>query len=131
MNAPMSLHPSPRLNRRNVLGEPLSSCCFDPLTGFYRDGFCHTGPHDRGLHTVCAQMTSEFLQFSLLVGNDLTTPMPSMGFAGLQPGDWWCLCQARWVEAYKAGVAPPVRLSACHESVLAQVPLAVLRQFAG
>ncbi len=126
----MSFHPSPELNRRNVLGEPLASCCFDPLTGYYRDGFCHTGPQDRGQHTVCAQMTAAFLQFSLLAGNDLITPLPALGFPGLQPGDFWCVCLERWLEALEAGVAPPVRLSACHESILQRIPLSELRRHA-
>lgn len=126
----MSIHPDPDLNRLNVLGQPLASCCFDPLTGYYRDGFCHTGFSDYGLHTVCAQMTSEFLAFSQAVGNDLITPLPEMGFAGLTPGDLWCICVTRWVEAWQHGVAPPVKLAACHESVLQFVDLATLRQFA-
>lgn len=126
----MSLHPSPQLNRRNVLGEPLASCCFDPLTGYYRDGFCHTGPQDLGQHTVCAQMTADFLQYSLLTGNDLITPIPALGFAGLQPGDFWCVCLERWLEAHAAGCAPPIRLSACHESILERIELQQLRPYA-
>lgn len=116
----------PRLNRLNVLGEPLSSCCFSPVTGFYRDGFCHTGTEDFGSHTVCAQMTSEFLSFSLQMGNDLSTPLPELGFPGLQPGDFWCLCALRWKEALEADVAPPVKLAACHAAVLAFIPLEAL-----
>ena len=104
----MSIHPDPNLNRLNVLGEPLSSCCFDPITGYFRNGFCHTATTDLGQHTVCAQMTSEFLNFSQKVGNDLITPLPELDFPGLQPGDFWCICVTRWVEAYEAGQAPPI-----------------------
>jgi hypothetical protein len=115
---------------RNVLGDPLASCCMRPLTGFYRDGHCHTGPQDVGSHTVCAQMTAEFLRFSLARGNDLVTPHPESGFPGLKPGDRWCLCAARWREAFEAGVAPPVVLAATHEKALEIVPLAALRAHA-
>jgi uncharacterized protein (DUF2237 family) len=99
---------------RNVLGEPLGSCSMDPVTGFFRNGCCETGPEDVGMHTVCAVMTAEFLEFSELVGNDLSTPRPEFGFPGLQPGDRWCLCAPRWKEALDAGVAPPVVLEATH-----------------
>jgi uncharacterized protein (DUF2237 family) len=115
---------------RNVLGDPLASCCTRPLTGFYRDGHCHTGPQDVGSHTVCAQMTAEFLRFSLARGNDLVTPHPESGFPGLKSGDRWCLCAARWREAFEAGVAPPVVLAATHEKALEIVPLAALRAHA-
>ncbi len=98
--------------QKNVLGGPLASCSHDPLTGFFRDGCCHTGPHDRGLHTVCAIMTTEFLAFSKAAGNDLSTPMPQFGFDGLKDGDEWCLCAARWEQARQAGCAPKVRLGA-------------------
>jgi uncharacterized protein (DUF2237 family) len=98
--------------QKNVLGGPLASCSHDPLTGFFRDGCCHTGPHDRGLHTVCAIMTTEFLAFSKAAGNDLSTPMPQFGFDGLKDGDQWCLCAARWEQARQAGCAPKVRLGA-------------------
>ena len=91
---------------RNVLGGELEQCSLDPLTGFYRDGCCDTGGDDDGVHTVCAVMTSEFLEFSRAHGNDLSTPMPAHGFAGLQPGDSWCLCASRWQEAYEAGARP-------------------------
>lgn len=87
-----SLHPDPAINQTNVLGGALASCCFAPLTGFYRNGFCHTGPQDIGLHTVCAKMTREFLEFSVAKGNDLVTPLPEVGFPGLQPNDYWCVC---------------------------------------
>ena len=98
--------------QKNVLGQTLISCSHDPVTGFFRDGCCHTGPQDQGLHTVCAIMTDEFLAFSKKVGNDLSTPMPQFGFPGLRDGDQWCLCAARWEQARQAGCAPKVRLSA-------------------
>lgn len=115
---------------RNVLGGELASCSLDPVTGFFRNGCCETGPHDLGLHTVCAVMTEEFLAFSRLVGNDLSTPMPEYGFAGLKPGDRWCLCAPRWKEALDAGAAPRVVLEATHEETLAIVPLGVLKDHA-
>ena len=114
----------------NVLGEPLKPCSFDPVTGFFRDGCCNTGPEDRGRHTVCARMTAEFLAFSRARGNDLSTPRPEFGFAGLRPGDRWCLCAARWVEALEAGVAPKVVLASTHRSVLKLVSLEVLKAHA-
>lgn len=114
----------------NVLGTPLEACCHDPLTGFYRDGYCRTGPGDHGLHTVCARMTAEFLEFSLAAGNDLVTPVPAYDFPGLAPGDRWCLCVERWREALEAGCAPPVILSATHASALEFVDLADLRHHA-
>ena len=95
---------------KNVLGTDLQACCTDPLTGFYRDGFCRTGPLDSGRHVVCAVMTQEFLTFTKSRGNDLSTAIPEYDFPGLQPGDSWCLCALRWKEAYEAGVAPPVKL---------------------
>lgn len=103
---------------RNVLGEKLKTCCTAPMTGFYRNGKCETGPQDAGSHSVCAQVTQEFLEFSRTQGNDLMTPMPAFNFPGLQAGDCWCLCASRWQEAYEAGVAPPVRLAATHEAAL-------------
>ncbi len=115
---------------RNVLGGPLAPCCEDPITGFYRDGYCHTGPQDVGSHTVCARLTEEFLEFSFLRGNDLTTPRPEFDFPGLRPGDRWCLCIARWREALEAGVAPPVVLAATHEKALAVVTLEQLSRHA-
>lgn len=114
----------------NVLGTPLGPCCRDPLTGFYRDGYCRTGPGDHGLHTVCAQMTAEFLAFSVAAGNDLVTPVPEYAFPGLAPGDRWCLCVERWREALEAGCAPPVILSATHASALEFVDLEDLRRHA-
>jgi len=108
---------------KNVLGETLQMCCADPMTGFYRTGKCLTGPDDQGLHLVCAEMTAEFLEFSQLAGNDLSTPMPQWGFPGLVPGDRWCLCVQRWKEALEAGVAPPVVVDATHMSALEFVSL--------
>ena len=115
---------------RNVLGGPLIACCMEPRTGFFRDGHCHTGPQDLGSHTVCAQLTTEFLRFSVARGNDLVSPRPEFGFPGLGPGDRWCLCVARWAEALEAGVAPPVLLSATHERALDVVTLAQLQAHA-
>ena len=106
-----------------MLGTALRGCCTDPMTGFYRDGYCHTGPQDRGLHVVCALMTAEFLSFSRSRGNDLSTPAPAFGFPGHKPGDRWCLCALRWLEADEAGVAPPVDLTATHEKALSVIPL--------
>ena len=115
---------------RNVLGGVLEPCSLDPVTGFFRNGCCETGPHDVGLHTVCAVMTAEFLAFSKAVGNDLSTSRPELGFEGLQPGDRWCLCAPRWKEALDAGAAPQVVLDATHEETLAIVPLGVLKDHA-
>ena len=115
---------------RNVLGEPLQSCSTAPLTGFFRSGCCDTGPEDRGLHVVCAQVTAEFLVFSRSRGNDLITPMPAYRFPGLKPGDRWCLCATRWLEALRAGVAPPVLLAATHERALEVVSLGDLKRHA-
>ncbi len=110
----------------NVVGGALLPCSRAPLTGFFRDGCCATGPADVGSHTVCAQMTEDFLAFSAAVGNDLTTPRPEWGFAGLVPGDRWCVCAARWLEAHRAGVAPPVVLGATHARALELVPIEAL-----
>ena len=115
---------------RNVLGTELAPCSLDPLTGFYRNGCCETGPDDVGMHTVCAVMTADFLRFSISVGNDLSTPRPEFGFAGLRPGDRWCLCAPRWKEALDADAAPRVVLEATHEEVLAIAPLGVLKDHA-
>ena len=114
----------------NVLGGRLECCCREPRTGFYRDGYCRTGPSDHGLHTVCAVMTEEFLRFSTAVGNDLVTPIPEFGFPGLISGDRWCLCVTRWQEAFEAGCAPPVVLAATHISALEFVSLEDLRAHA-
>jgi uncharacterized protein (DUF2237 family) len=115
---------------RNVLGGPLASCSDEPLTGFFRDGCCNTGPEDIGLHVVCAKVTQAFLDFARGHGNDLVTPAPHYGFPGLKPGDRWCVCVGTWRQAYEAGVAPPVVLAATHEETLAVVPLDLLRQLA-
>jgi uncharacterized protein len=115
---------------RNVLGGPLQSCSERPLTGYYRDGCCNTGDDDAGVHAVCVRVSAEFLAFSRSRGNDLTTPQPEFGFPGLQPGDRWCLCALRWVEALQAGVAPPLVLAATHEAMLEYAPLAELKKYA-
>ena len=111
---------------RNVLGGELESCSLSPLTGFYRTGCCETGPEDVGVHTVCTQVTEEFLEFSRSRGNDLSTPNPAFGFAGLTPGDRWCLCASRWLEAWEAGAAPPVFLAGTHEATLTVMPIELL-----
>jgi uncharacterized protein (DUF2237 family) len=113
-----------------VLGGPLGVCSEQPLTGFYRDGCCHTGPQDTGKHVVCAVMTAEFLAFTKSRGNDLSTPVPAYRFPGLKPGDRWCLCALRWREAYEAGAAPPVVLEATNAAALRYVPLEALRAHA-
>lgn len=114
----------------NVMGNPLEPCSNDPLTGFFRDAHCNTCAEDHGSHTVCALMTAEFLAYSKYVGNDLSTPRPEFGFAGLKPGDQWCLCAARFLQAHDEGCAPQVRLEATHERALEIVPLNVLKQHA-
>lgn len=115
---------------KNVLGTDLEPCGTSPMTGFYRNGCCDTGADDAGVHTVCAVVTGEFLSFSASVGNDLSTPVPAYGFPGLQPGDRWCLCAARWQEAFEAGVAPPVVLEATHARTLEWTSLSDLRRHA-
>ena len=110
----------------NVVGGELLACSNDPVTGFYRDGCCGTGPEDVGSHTVCVVTTAEFLEFSQMAGNDLSTPHPDWGFPGLTAGDRWCICAARWLEAYRAGCAPPVVLGATHERVTDVVPIELL-----
>ncbi len=115
---------------KNIFGEPLIPCCFEPVTGFYRDGFCRTDDLDLGLHGVCASMTKEFLVFSYETGNDLITPHPEYHFRGLKPGDKWCLCAARWKEAYDNHVAPPVILEACAEEILNIIPIKALIEHA-
>ena len=114
----------------NVLGDVLLPCSMDPLTGFFRNGHCDTCDEDQGSHTVCAVMTAEFLEFSKAAGNDLSTPRPEYGFAGLKPGDQWCLCAARFLEAYAAGKAPRVSLMATHQRALEIVPIEALREYA-
>lgn len=115
----MSEHDTPR----NVLGGPLDACCRSPATGWFRTGLCETDESDQGRHVVCAKMTEEFLAFSRERGNDLSAPMPAVEFPGLKPGDCWCLCAARWKEAFEAGMAPPVLLRATEESALEVVSL--------
>jgi uncharacterized protein len=112
---------------RNVLGGPLQACSYDPVTGFFRDGCCRTRGDDAGQHVVCARMTAEFLSYSLSRGNDLMTPRPEWRFSGLQAGQRWCLCAERWLEAWRAGVAPPVVLESTHEKALEAIPLDVLQ----
>ncbi len=114
----------------NVFGETLEDCSHNPLTGFFRDGCCNTSKLDGGSHTVCVELTAEFLDFSRLRGNDLSTPRPEFGFPGLNPGDRWCLCAARWLEAQKNGAAPKVWLTRTHQRALEIVPLKILREFA-
>ena len=114
-------------NSVNVLGTALKSCSDAPMTGFYRNGCCDTGPLDSGSHTVCARMTAEFLAYSKYVGNDLSTPRPEYNFPGLKPGDRWCLCAARFLQAHDEGVAPEVDLEATHIRALDTVPLNILR----
>ena len=114
----------------NVLGGPLGSCNEDPVTGFFRDGCCNTGPEDLGSHTVCVVMTAEFLAFSKAHGNDLSTPMPEFEFRGLKPGDRWCLCAPRWQEAFAAGKAPKVVLASTHEGALDYAALVDLKRYA-
>ncbi|WP_109565478.1 DUF2237 family protein [Jannaschia seohaensis] len=113
----------------NVDGNPLEPCSTDPVTGFFRDGCCNTGPMDTGQHTVCAVMTAEFLAHSKYLGNDLSTPRPEFRFPGLKPGDRWCLCAARFLQAHEEGVAPQVHLSSTHARALDIVPRAVLEQY--
>ena len=118
------------MDERNVLGEPLQPCSDDPLTGFFRTGYCVTGPDDVGRHIICCEMTAEFLAFSKSRGNDLSTPRPEMAFAGLKPGDRWCLVAPRWVEALQAGLAPRVALLATHEAALRYTDLKTLKAYA-
>ena len=120
----------PQRPARNVLGGNLVICSTRPLTGFFRDGCCNTGPTDRGSHTVCVVTTAEFLAYSKSAGNDLSTPMPDYGFPGLKPGDRWCLCAPRWQEALKAGSAPKVVLAATHEGALEYTTFADLKKYA-
>jgi len=111
----------------NVLGEPLQECGCQPMTGWFRDGLCRTHPSDLGRHTVCCVVNEAFLSYSRAQGNDLSTPAPAWGFPGLKPGDHWCVCAGRWLEAYEDGMAPPVRLEASERSTLEVIPLEVLQ----
>ncbi|MDO8300198.1 DUF2237 family protein [Lacisediminimonas sp.] len=122
--------PAARLPARNVFNEPIIPCSFQPLTGFFRDGCCKTGDDDVGTHVVCAVMTDEFLEFSVARGNDLVTPVPEWGFPGLRAGDKWCLCALRWVEAWQAGMAPPVVLESTNFHALDVISLSVLQAHA-
>ncbi|HEX6237933.1 MAG TPA: DUF2237 domain-containing protein [Acidimicrobiales bacterium] len=115
---------------RNVVGGELEPCGDDPVTGFYRDGCCRTGPEDLGSHTICAVVTTEFLEHQRSIGNDLSTPMPRFQFPGLVPGDRWCVTAVNWLRAYEAGVAAPVVLASTHERALDTVPLEALREHA-
>ena len=114
----------------NVFKKPLEPCSLDPLTGSFRDGCCNTGILDTGTHNVCAKVTDEFLAYTKSKGNDLTRDYPEYGFKGLKAGDQWCLCVSRWMEAYKAGVAPPIRLNATHLKTLNYVDLEILKHYA-
>ena len=125
----MSISQDPE-EQLNVFGEPLETCSTRPMTGFYRSGCCHTGPEDVGIHTVCIEVTEDFLAFSRSRGNDLSTPIPEFGFPGLEEGDRWCLCAERWREALVAGMAPRVVLTATHERTLEVVSLAELKAYA-
>ncbi|MBM3163970.1 MAG: DUF2237 domain-containing protein [Bacteroidetes bacterium] len=115
---------------KNIFGDPLIPCCTSPMTGYFRDGYCRTDLTDVGLHIVCAYMTEDFLRFSKTRGNDLSTPVPAYDFPGLKPGDFWCLCALRWVEAYRSGCAPFINLEATSEKVLEIVEESVLLRFA-
>ena len=117
-------------NSLNILGDAIVPCSFEPLTGWFRDGCCETGPNDRGRHIVCAVMTDEFLAFSKACGNDLSTPAPQYNFPGLKAGDRWCLCLDRWREAHRAGKAPKIIAEATHQVALERVPLETLMEFA-
>jgi hypothetical protein len=118
------------LPSRNVLGGPLKPCSRAPLTGFFRNGHCDTCAEDTGCHTVCVEMTAEFLDYSRSIGNDLSTPRPEYHFPGLQPGDRWCVCASRWLECLEGGVAAPVSLAATHQRTLEVIPIEILRQYA-
>jgi uncharacterized protein (DUF2237 family) len=118
------------VTERNVLGDELQECGTDPVTGFFRDGCCSTGPQDLGSHTICAVMTAEFLEHQRSIGNDLSTPMPQFRFPGLAPGDRWCVTAPNWARAYNDGVAAPVVLASTNEAVLAVVPFAALKRHA-
>ena len=114
---------------KNILGTKLELCCTDPITGFFRDGYCNTNYQDTGTHIVCAIVTEEFLQFTKSMGNNLSTPVPEYNFPGLKAGDGWCLCALRWLEAYKAGIAPKIKPEATHEKMLEYIDLEDLTEF--
>jgi len=116
------------MSQRNVFGDELQVCSLEPITGFYRDGYCNTGPEDIGSHTVCVVVSEEFLEHQKKIGNDLSTPMPQFGFAGLQPGDKWAVCAGRWLQAFEDGVKAPILLSATNEQALEIVPNWALRE---
>ena len=118
------------MNQKNIFNEPIYECCSNPITGYFRDGFCHTDKLDMGLHVVCSLITNDFLSFSKARGNDLSTPRPEFNFPGLKEGDRWCLCAMRWQEAFEAGVAPRVFLESCHQKALEFVNLEDLEQHA-
>jgi uncharacterized protein (DUF2237 family) len=117
------------LNKKNVLGTQLKQCCTSPMTGYYRNGYCHTGPTDHGTHIVCASMTKEFLEFTKSRGNDLSTPKLNFQFPGLKPGDKWCLCALRWMEAYQSGVAPKINLESTESHMLDFINLKSLNDY--
>ena len=119
-----------KMKQINVFGEPIEECCSNPITGFYRDGFCHTDELDRGLHVVCAKVTNEFLNFSKSRGNDLSTPRPELNFPGLKEGDSWCLCAERWKEAFDHGFAPKVYLKRTNKKALSIIDIKTLKSFA-
>ena len=118
------------MNQTNIFDEPIEECCSNPITGYFRDGFCRTVSEDTGTHTVCAVVTETFLTYSASRGNDLMTPIPHWNFPGLQPGDKWCLCISRWLEAEKVGKAPPIVLEATHQKSLQYASLELLQQYA-
>ena len=116
--------------QKNVFGEEIETCCESPITGFFRDGFCHTDDTDEGVHTICVSMTEDFLEFSKSKGNDLSTPRPEFNFPGLKEGDSWCLCADRWVEAYEVSMAPKLYIKRTNLRTLDIVPLEILKKFA-
>lgn len=118
------------MQAKNIFGEALVPCGMDPVTGFYRDGCCDTGPEDRGSHTVCVAVTDDFLAYTQSVGNDLSTPLLAHGFAGLKSGDRWCLCASRWLQAYEAGKAPRVHVQSTHEAALQIISMDILTSMA-
>ena len=121
---------SKKMNQTNIFDEPIDECCSNPITGFFRDGFCHTGKHDIGLHIVCSLITNDFLSFSKARGNDLSTPKPEFNFPGLKEGDSWCVCAERWKEAYEHGFAPKVFLRRTHKKASSIINIQILKEFA-